>query len=880
MDVLSFFLSKGLSAGMINQFVDVLTNGTGLVPIPLPNATVTLPLGSLGSITLGAKDIAVAGLDTWENDTSLLTPHDSYNLMTTTDLGRFDLNVSWFVSVNTTAQRETLVEDATLTLALSKASLVADTFMAIDSDKLDALATPSLFNLDCLLSTTTDVNMTALVLNFTTDDLAIRADAGTTAADIDSLLNNLLAVLYTSYSPAVPALLDSLLMETVRPGINDMISHAIANATCPPVQHTAGTNASALAGYLASAGATVLFVLIGLVLAVYARRIKKQRRKNNLTSSMPGSAAAAAATSPYGTTTTTTTTTTSSSSGGGVPPSSSSSRRSSRWSVGEQASGGKSGRHMRQSSKDSFYAYTRDEDETEETTALLASRLDRTSSAAPCLALEPTVSAAARYIVPLMLLATVALFIWSNNSVGADVFPAITLGDDHIEFEPLFSFDLTNSVRDMWNAGVYPLSLLIGLFSGSWPYLKLMLMLAAWLLPISWLSVSRRETLLQVLDALGKWSLIDSFVMIMMLVAFRFHLPFRGPDDDPTVASFDIFVEPGQGLHSFILATVLSLVMSHVILHIHRTAADYHRRGGEHTSPEEESPERQLLAKHVFTSKASERYSFTVFGSVLLMGMVLSSIALLIYGALIDAFTFEFKGLAALAMAADGIDPNRNFSLITIGQAVPPSVPNPDSFFIRYIQALLYILALVVPLLQLVSLVVIWCTPLTLKAQKHLFHVCEVLNAWAGLDVFVVSLIAAVMEIQQFAQFVIGDKCDPINALLVPVKDEWPLLRDDARCFDVVTVLQDGSWALFGSVVASTITVWTVMPLCHRAINDRLGVSQTHPADRKMHNINSLSAFDESYEEAKQQEQQGQRCKWGVALLSWLRIIRYDGVAA
>lgn len=34
----------------------------------------------------------------------------------------------------------------------------------------------------------------------------------------------------------------------------------------------------------------------------------------------------------------------------------------------------------------------------------------------------------------------------------------------------------------------------------------------------------RRERLLAFLDALGKWSLIDMFVLVMMMVAFRFQL--------------------------------------------------------------------------------------------------------------------------------------------------------------------------------------------------------------------------------------------------------------------------------------------------------------------------------------------------------------------
>jgi uncharacterized paraquat-inducible protein A len=49
-------------------------------------------------------------------------------------------------------------------------------------------------------------------------------------------------------------------------------------------------------------------------------------------------------------------------------------------------------------------------------------------------------------------------------------------------------------------------------------------MLAAWTLPSRYLSPVRRERLLIWLDMLGKWSLLDSYVLVMMMVAFNFDL--------------------------------------------------------------------------------------------------------------------------------------------------------------------------------------------------------------------------------------------------------------------------------------------------------------------------------------------------------------------
>jgi len=45
------------------------------------------------------------------------------------------------------------------------------------------------------------------------------------------------------------------------------------------------------------------------------------------------------------------------------------------------------------------------------------------------------------------------------------------------------SFDLYGSVSDMWAAGVYPLAILVFVFSGIWPYAKILGMTLSWFLP-------------------------------------------------------------------------------------------------------------------------------------------------------------------------------------------------------------------------------------------------------------------------------------------------------------------------------------------------------------------------------------------------------------
>ncbi len=63
----------------------------------------------------------------------------------------------------------------------------------------------------------------------------------------------------------------------------------------------------------------------------------------------------------------------------------------------------------------------------------------------------------------------------------------------------------------------------------------------------------KREYLLIALDMLGKWTLIDTFVMTLMLVSFHFHLQMELPDTTPPeYASADVFVEPQSvGFYSY-----------------------------------------------------------------------------------------------------------------------------------------------------------------------------------------------------------------------------------------------------------------------------------------------------------------------------------------
>ena len=141
----------------------------------------------------------------------------------------------------------------------------------------------------------------------------------------------------------------------------------------------------------------------------------------------------------------------------------------------------------------------------------------------------------------------------------------------------------------------------------------------------------------------------------------------------------------------------------------------------------------------------------------------------------------------------------------------------------RWIEVTYYLFALGMPFTCLIVMMTLFVTPLTVKSQSRLFVLAEIANAWSAMEVFVVSIIAALLEIQQFAAFIIGDKCDTINALLAKSAKIDLLLDGDDTCFDVIATLGPDSVYLFAGAALSTTVCWGMLKMGHAAIGERLG---------------------------------------------------------
>ncbi|KAL6068024.1 LBP/BPI/CETP family, carboxy-terminal domain protein [Balamuthia mandrillaris] len=767
----------------INKLVNSLTNNTGnltAINIPPPLSGVTFPLPVLGgSMTIGLTELSLKGLNSWSKMNALL-PVGSYSLGSQLALDHLALDASFFFKASfddegeaaglVGAKNGTLSETGRLVIVLDGNQLNNTFELALNKSIVDTLQVSQLMlnPADCLAATVNDFNFTSFRMDTFISALQISLQDN---KQLEAALQQALSVLNFTIGPTLSSFLAETAALAARTQVNQLAAAALSHDyTCPADDEPDYFNDwgfNMQSTVISFTVAAVILLVLSAVLAVMEVMIRRWKRKQVMESLNVNS---------------------------------------------------------------NYEAHS-----------LHNAIENRESSADPkmnpfvrmwstCLALDLHVPIWARYLVPVVLVLTLALFISSNTSAGASVFAVVHLGDHSLDLPPLFEFSLGSSVTDMWAAGVYPLSLLIAVFSGAWPYLKLLIILVCWLLPLRLLATRRREMLLMVVDALGKWSLIDAYVLTLMMVAFYIDvdLPIPHPPDGSSSSSSSsapewdtstatIVVKPDWGFYAFLLATIISLVITHVVLAFHRRAANWERR--KQLFALEKKQRSEAVGSHAFRL-GNVLLRCTIAGKVLVTALLLISLVMITVGSFIPSFEFQFHGLAAIALELLGYSTEQSFSVISLGTAIPSHSADPNGFGIRIIQATYFIFVFVVPLLHLITLLTLWLLPLRPAYQRRMFLVSEVLNAWSALEVFVISIIAALLEIEQFAEFIVGDKCELIDAITKQYFRGF-LHGEPATCFSVVATLRWGCWLLFAACLLYLVAGFLVMRLCHKIMEER-----------------------------------------------------------
>jgi hypothetical protein len=425
--------------------------------------------------------------------------------------------------------------------------------------------------------------------------------------------------------------------------------------------------------------------------------------------------------------------------------------------------------------------------------------------------LDPRIPLFFRIFLPLAILLTFALFVSSKSGTGASVFLVFHVGR-RIQVPSLYDFCLVNGSHDLLVAGAWVLFLLISVFSTFWPFMKLVLMLISFCLPASILSHKSREKILIILDATGKFSIFDTYVMIMMLFSFHFHvqIPVVIQSLAKDGAIVDVFVYAAYGFITLITGTLISLLLSHIITHLHRSL-DSH--------PDENKGEKAESHRSIMSFAKVKCMGETPF-RIIISFILFLTLGLVIAGSLTQCFSFYFHGLAGYGLDLLKIPPHREFSILDLGLSIPAAYENPTDSAIIFTQIVYFLTVLVLPLAFLLFVGILWFVPMTRKAQTIIYAIAEILNAWSCIDVFVIAIVASLTEIEQFTKFIVGDKCNSIDPIIKKYFSK--ILDGHDTCFQVKTYLQEGCWLFFAAAVSFFITSFVILKVCRNALSERL----------------------------------------------------------
>lgn len=400
--------------------------------------------------------------------------------------------------------------------------------------------------------------------------------------------------------------------------------------------------------------------------------------------------------------------------------------------------------------------------------------------------------------MPILIVSNISLFLSANASYGGSVFIKILLGGDkYVEMPSMFNFGLINSIRDMWKAKTYVLSLIVLIMSCIWPYSKLVLMLIVWFIPANILKRIHRERILRLLDELGKWSLLDSYFMIMMVVSFHFILTFpivnEGTIVDPNIVY--VWVLPCYGFIGLIGGTIYSLALSHIICYFDR----YVNRPENQKLVDEQRSKKKVCVfmKQNLTTK------------IILFIFLVCQFVIFVIGISCNSFSFEFVGLTGWALDILNIPSKSHYTVLQLAYKFPKGCEFPNSPSVRFVQVIYFITAVIFPILHILGLAATLLIPMSLKMLDYMYEIIEIFYAWSCLDVFCLSLIVTMFQITRFTNWMVGDRCDLIDEILKIFFTKEKYIEGHYKCFEVLTVFENGTFLLVSAAVINTVAhVW------------------------------------------------------------------------
>mmetsp|Transcript_43887 Transcript_43887/g.78764 ORF Transcript_43887/g.78764 Transcript_43887/m.78764 type:complete len:574 (-) Transcript_43887:175-1896(-) len=284
----------------------------------------------------------------------------------------------------------------------------------------------------------------------------------------------------------------------------------------------------------------------------------------------------------------------------------------------------------------------------------------------------------------------------------------------------VYNLTFVGSVQDSWDNGAKMLACVIVLFSGVWPYAKNIMLLIVWFMPMT---VEHQTSALLWLSRLSKYSLVDVFAVIGVLVGVQLQLNIGG------FAEAVIRAEPRFGIICFFLATVWEFLQIELIKAMH---------------------ERKVLRERR-SQDGEERLLFSQLWIPVLI--LLASIGLYVSGTVM-----EFIFISSTDIGSDGVC-IKSFNIVQLGNALINEISmtgNSAAGQTRFLYLVYVVLILALPILTHLMQIIFIIGRFQSKRLKGLIQWASVIWCLACIEVLLIGTFAVESKFDQFIMNVAG----------------------------------------------------------------------------------------------------------------------------
>lgn len=279
-------------------------------------------------------------------------------------------------------------------------------------------------------------------------------------------------------------------------------------------------------------------------------------------------------------------------------------------------------------------------------------------------------------------------------------------------------YSLFFSVKMLQDNGMPSLATVVFIFSGILPYTKLLLMLVSWLLP---LPKSLRGAILLIMDQIGKYSLVDIFVIQFISCALAITMKVHTGRENGIEPSIVMRTKQTSGFLAFILATVGSLLIGHCCLHYHKK--DHITSISDRVRP------------LTCSGSCKKTCHWLISAQLLFLAMAFT------VGGFLPAFTIQME-TPFMELS------NSTFSFFGFVVALPHFAEEPSSIVTRFGQIVCLVFGIFTIYGHLLLLLLFQFARTSNKGLQTAATFARTLAAWSSLDVVVLSMVLTLVELQ------------------------------------------------------------------------------------------------------------------------------------